>query len=147
MAFDGSLIRFGSSSSGAKLPLKYIQAKSYKVTPNRRQDLEPYRDANGLLHRNTLSHTATTVLFTTPPMWNDKMDAFTALLRSHYVNTQEGRLQKKINLYYYCPDTGGYKSGTFYVPDLEFNIDIVRKDKHGNWRMLYYPLTVEFIEY
>ena len=143
MAFDGALIRFGSSDSGSKLPLKYIQAKSYKVTPNRRQDLDPYRDANGELHRNTLKHTATTISFTTPPMWNDMMDDFTALLREHYSKT----LEKKINLYYYCPDIGSYKAGTFYVPDLEFNIDLVRQDKHGKWKMLYYPLTVEFIEY
>ncbi len=135
MAFNGSLLTFG----GTKVPLKYIKADSYKVVPNRRQDLDPYRDANGNLHRNTLSHTATTISFETKPMWNSDFATFMALLRNNYSNT----LEKKISVTYYCPDLDSYKTGTFYVPDVEYSIYMI---KDGT-KILYNPVTIELIEY
>lgn len=136
MAFDGYLIKSGSD----KFPLKYVYKESYKITPNRRQDLDPYRDANGLLHRNTLSHTASTIQFQTKPMWNDDFETVMSWLRSHYSNSQE----KKISLTYYSPDTNSYKNGNFYVPDIEMTMDLV--DTTNN-KVLYLSTTLEFIEY
>lgn len=136
MAFDGTLLRF----SGANFPLKYIYKESYKVTPNRRQDLDPYRDANGVLHRNTLQHTATTISFETKPMWNNEFDQMMAFIRNHYTNS----LEKKLRITYYSPDTGGYHEGDFYLPDFELNIDLVDTTRN---KMLYLSTTFEFIEY
>lgn len=136
MAFNGYLIKSGDDT----FPLRYVYKESYKVTPNRRQDLDPYRDANGKLHRNTLSHTASTIEFQTRPMWNNEFEAVMSWLRSHYSNSQE----KKISLTYYCPDINGYKTGNFYVPDIEMTMDLV--DTVHN-KIFYLSTTLEFIEY
>jgi len=134
MAFSGSLLTFG----GTNVPLKYIKADSYKVVPNRRQDLDPYRDANGELHRNTLSHTATTISFETKPMWNSEFATFMSLLRNSYSDS----LEKKVSVTYYCPDLDSYKTGDFYVPDIEYSIYMIKGTK-----ILYNPVTIELIEY
>lgn len=136
MAFNGSLLKM----SGDNFPLKYVYKESYKVTPNRRQDLDPYRDANGLLHRNTLSHTATTIQFQTKPMWNNEFDAMMSFIRARYSNSHE----KKIHLTYFSPDINDYKSGDFYVPDVEYVMDLVDTSRR---RILYLSTTLEFIEY
>ena len=136
MAFTGSLLRI----SGDNFPLKYVFKESYKVPPNRRQDLDPYRDANGLLHRNTLAHTATTIQFQTKPMWNDDFDKMMNFIRSRYTNTKE----KKLTLTYFSPDINNYMQGTFYMPDVEYNMDLV--DTVNN-KIFYLSTTLEFIEY
>ena len=136
MAFNGSLLKSGDD----EFPLTHIYKESYKVTPNRRQDLDPYRDANGKLHRNTLSHTATTITFETKPMWNNQFETVMSWLRSHYSNSSE----KKIPLTYYSPDTNSYKTGNFYVPDVEMNMDLVDTVNH---KIFYLSTTLEFIEY
>lgn len=136
MAFNGSLISLG----GSNFPLKYVFKESYKVTPNRRQDLDPYRDANGNLHRNVLSHTATTITFQTKPMWNTDFEAMMSFIRNRYTNVAE----KKLSITYYSPDTDSYKTGNFYMPDMEFNMNMV--DTYNN-RILYNSMTLEFIEY
>ena len=136
MAFNGYLLKI----SGDKFPLKYVYKESYKVTPNRRQDLDPKRDETGKLHRNTLSHTATTIELQTKPMWNNQMASLMSFIRSRYTNSSE----KKVSLEYYSPDTNSYKTGNFYVPDLEFNMNYV--DTTNN-KILYNSMTIEFIEY
>ena len=136
MAFTGYLLKSGNDV----FPLQYVYKESYKVTPNRRQDLDPYRDANGKLHRNTLAHTATTIEFQTKPMWNNQFETVMSWLRSHYSDSQE----KKIALSYYCPDINDYKTGNFYVPDIEMTMDLV--DTVNN-KIFYMSTTIEFIEY
>jgi len=136
MAFNGSLLSLG----GSNFPLKYVFKESYKVTPNRRQDLDPKRVESGKLKRNTLEHTVTTIQFQTKPMWNDEFDSLMSFIRSKYTNS----LEKKLNITYFSPDTGGYKSGEFYMPDVEINIDMVDTSKK---KILYLSTTLEFIEY
>ena len=136
MAFNGSLIKL----SGDNFPLQYVFKESYKVTPNRRQDLDPYRDANGLLHRNTLSHTATTITFQTKPMWNDEFDTMMSFIRTRYTNS----LEKNLHITYFSPDINDYKTGYFYVPDVEYNLDLVDTTRR---KIFYLSTTLEFIEY
>lgn len=153
MAFNGKLLEFadkstipssGDLTSSAitwdELPMTYIFRESYVCAPNRRQDLDPYRDADGYLHRNTLAHTATTIQFQTKPMWQHNMDALMAFIRNHYTIA----LEKKVALRYYSMDTNGYKTGVFYVPDIEFTLNMVLPDEQ---RILYNSTTLEFIEY
>lgn len=136
MAFNGSLLSLG----GTNFPLKYVYKESYKVTPNRRQDLDPKRVESGILKRNTLEHTVTTIQFQTKPMWNNEFDTLMSFIRGKYTNP----LEKKLNITYFSPDTGDYKSGEFYMPDVEINIDMV--DTSAN-KILYLSTTLEFIEY
>ena len=136
MAFTGSLLKSGND----EFPVQHIYKESYKVVPNRRQDLDPYRDANGKLHRNTLSHTASTIEFQTKPMWNNEFETVMAWLRNHYSIASE----KKISLTYYCPDTNSYSTGNFYVPVIEITMNYVDTT---NKKILYESTTIEFIEY
>ena len=136
MAFDGNLIYLGSGNT--PLPLSFIKVQSYKVVPNRRQDLDSTRNANGVLQRTVLDHYASTVEFATIPMDNTQMAAFMSLIRSKYSIEKE----KKIHLTYYCPDTDSYKSGDFYVPDIEFPIIYI-----DGTTIQYDSVTLEFIEY
>jgi hypothetical protein len=136
MAFNGYLLKL----NGSTFPLKYIYKESYKVTPNRVQDLDPKRVETGVLYRNALSHTVTTIQFQTKPMWNSDMSSLMSFIRSSYSNASE----KKVTVNYYSPDINAYKTGTFYVPDIEFEINMIDTSKN---KILYNSTTIEFIEY
>ena len=134
MSFSGYLLKI----DGTTLDHKYIYKDSYAITPNRRQDLDPYRDANGKLHRNVVSHYVTTISFQTKPMWNTELAQFMSFIRSRYSSTAE----KKLSITYYCPDTDSYQTGDFYLPDIQFPIHMI----DGN-KILYKSVQIEFIEY
>lgn len=139
MAYNNFLIKLGGST-GTALSLEYIQYETYKVTPNQRMDIEAGRDSTGLLHRSVVAHTATKVEFETPYMDSNKVDAMMTLIKNYWTSTKE----RKINLQYYDPETNSYKTGTFYMPDIEFNIrniDTVKKVVN------YDPIRIAFIEY
>ena len=117
MAFDGYLLKMGAD----EFPLSFVFKESYKVVPNRRQDLDSGRNANGILERTVLDHTASTISFQTKAMWNDELDEMMSFIREHYSIEKE----KKIVLKYFCPDINKYKTGEFYVPDIEYSINMV----------------------
>ena len=139
MAYNNFLIKLGGSG-GTALSLEYIQYDTYKVTPNQRMDIEAGRDSTGLLHRSVVSHTATKVEFETVPMDSGRVGTMMTLIRGYWTSTKE----RKINLQYYDPETDSYKSGTFYMPDIEFNI---RSIDTTNKIVYYEPIRIAFIEY
>lgn len=136
MAFNGYLIKMGADV----FPLSFVYKSSYTVTPNRRQDVDPTRNANGVLERNVLDHMPSTISFQTKPMYNNELNELMTFIRSHYSVEKE----KKIVLEYYCPDIDDYKTGEFYLPDISFPIDMVDTK---NKRILYREFQLEFIEY
>lgn len=135
MAFNGTLLTFGSY----KIPLDYIIADTYKITPNQRQDLDSYRDADGILRRNALSHTASKIEFDTQPLSGDKMDAFMANIRSNYINYNE----RNAKCTYYDPETGSYKTGELYLADPQWNL----LDCSSSGWILYGPTKFTLVEY
>ena len=136
MAFEGYLLKMG----GDVFPLSFVYKESYKITPNRRQDLDSGRNANGILERNVLDHMPSTISFQAKPMNNTDLDKMMSFIRSHYVSERE----KKLIIEYFCPDINGYKTGEFYVPDIEYVINMVDVEKKT---ILYYGFQLEFIEY
>lgn len=136
MAFNGYLLKMGADV----FPLSFVYKNSYSITPNRRQDVDSTRNANGVLERNVLDHMPTTISFKTKPMYNDDLEKMMSFIRSHYSVEKE----KKLVLEYYCPDINDYKTGEFYVPDISFPIDMVDVK---NKRILYREFQLEFIEY
>lgn len=128
MAFSGYLIKVGSNN----IPNRFISLKSYKSTPNRQQDLDSYRDANGYLKRNILPHTATTIQFSTPYLRLADKQALQAFLPS----------RKKLSLTYWNDETNAYATGDFYIPDVEYAIYSVTATD-----IIYMPIAYEFIEY
>jgi len=136
MSFNGSLLRMGADN----FPLSYVFKESYKVTPQARLDLDPFRNTEGWLMRNVLNHTATKITFQVKPMWNAEHAQMWAFIRSHYTIPHE----RKLILTYYCPDMDDYASGNFYIPDFTPQMDLV--DTVHN-KVLFLSYELSFIEY
>lgn len=140
MAFNGKLVELKTGGSYVNLPLKYIKAESYKVTPNQRMEASANRATTGLLHRNTVSHTSSKIELNTPPITNKEANAIHTLLSNAYTDN----LQRKLDIRYYDPTSDSYKTGTVYVPDIDYNI--IRID--SNLNVIYYDsVRIAFIEY
>ena len=137
MAYNGYLLKLGGSG-GTDFPMKYIKLEGYNITPNQRMESEAKRAVTGVLHRTTVTHTATKIELNTPNMTNLDVDAMMTLFRNYWTSTSE----RKLTLQYYDMETDSYKEGTFYMPDVKFIID------HIDGNMVYYKETrVAFIEY
>ena len=109
---------------------KFFQ--SYKSTPNRQSDLNPWTDSTGLTHRNVLPHTRSTITFTTPPLYlEDKID-----LQRHFPK------RTLVVIEYWNDETNDYATGNFYIPDVEFDVLMSYENT-----VLYRPITFELIEY
>ena len=139
MAYNGYLIKVGGSS-GTKLPMKYIKLDGYNITPNQRMESEAVRSVTGLLHRSTVSHTATKVEFNTPNITNKDVDDMMTLFRNAWTSVNE----RKLTLEYYDMETNTYKTGTFYMPDIKFEIDHIESALNI---IVYKEIRVAFIEY
>lgn len=114
-----------------------IKADSYKITPNARQDLDSYRDAEGVLQRNALKHTATIIEFDTIVMHEPKMQELMNSIK--YTHDAE----RDATCSYFDPETGTTKSGHFYLDsNLTFNIKQV-----WNGVIFYGECHFKFVEY
>ena len=136
MAFNGQLLYLG----GSAFPLKYVYKESYKITPQARLDLDPFRNTEGWLMRNVLEHTASKISFQVKPMWNSDHAAMWAFIRSKYSNAHE----RKVRLHYYCPDLDDYDDGDFYIPDFTPQMDLVDTARQ---KILFLSYELQFIEY
>lgn len=130
MAFQGYLIKIG----GKALPLSFIAIDSYKSTPNQRQDLDSYRDSNGVLQRKTLQNKPTKIEFNTPPMTSNELAVFKT-----YIPISN---RDKIKVEYWNDESATYQVADFYMPDPEYQIYQAR----GNI-LIYRPIRFAFIGY
>lgn len=116
-----------------------IRAGSYKITPNSRQDLDSYRDADGILRRTALSHTATVVEFDVKMLWESELRPLMNAITGSYINYNERDAQCT----YFDPETGTIKSGHFYLDsNLSFSIYAV-----WNGEPFYNETHFKFVEY
>jgi len=126
--------------SNGKLPLNYIALESYAITPNQVMDLDSGRNAYGVLVRNVLSHTATKIEVKTPYLHEAEKVSLMTTLSGAYSDSAS----RTLTIEYYDTTTSSYKSGTFYMPDIKFeiyNIDETSGD------IVYKPISLTFIEY
>lgn len=130
MAFQGYLIKIG----GKILPLSFIAIDSYKATPNQRQDIDSYRDTNGVMQRRILQNKPTKIEFNTPPMTLSELTAFKT-----YVPISN---RDKIKVEYWNDESATYQVADFYMPDPEYHIYQVK----GNI-IIYRPIRIAFIGY
>lgn len=115
MAYGGYLLKIGNYKINAK---KYIKFNSYSVYPNM-QDLEPWTDSNGLLHRNPVELKAVKVEFETPAgLTNAEFAEFMKNIRGQYVSAK-GR-----TVYFtaYVPEYDDYVTQYGYVADFQPSI-------------------------
>lgn len=88
-----------------------IKHDTYKIIPSARQDVDSYRDASGLLHRNTVEHTATSITFSIIPLQKSEMYQLMSRL---YSWAQKPEMKYKIR--YVNPLKGGQVDvGDFYL--------------------------------
>lgn len=133
MAYNGYLIKIGNT----QIPNKYIAIESFKVTKHT-QDIDSYRDATGVLHRNVLSHRVMKAEFTTPTMYASDVNALMTIINSKYTDSAT----KTATVEFYDAETNSYTSMTSYVPDIEFNV------KENSPRgLIYNPVRIAFIGY
>lgn len=134
--FQGYLIKLG----GDVFPHQYIEYESYQITPNRRLDLDSSRDANGLLTRYVLEHTASTLQFDIRSLEGEEQEIVTNFIFSHLANVAE----KKAAVTYWSPDISNYKQGTMYIPDIQWPIKKIDIKTNKIW---YKSVTIKMIEY
>lgn len=137
MAFNGNLLTVGSYVIGGDT-LKYIDYSKYTVIQNV-QDLDSYRDANGVLHRNALDHIPLKIeLETRPNLTNADILEFFGNIRSNFIVEKE----RKASVTAYVPEIDDYITQTMYMPDPQFKI---RKIQGG--KIFYESIRFAFIGY
>ena len=131
--YSGFLLKLGNF----EFPLKYIEAATYQVKRNV-QDVDSYRDADGVLQRNALSHYVVTVTFNTKPnLNNQQIGELMDNIKANYLN----ELEKKLLVTAYVPEYNDYITQEMYMADILFTIkgisDIIKYDR----------VTFDFIGY
>ena len=119
MAFGGYLLRVGNYEIDGT---NYIQEKSYKATRNI-QDLESYRDANGVLHRNALEHVPLKIeINTRENLTNEELGTFLGNIRSQFTIVAE----RKCVVTAFIPELNDYVTQEMYMPDPDITIKIIK---------------------
>jgi len=132
MAFNGYLLQVGSYQITGE---NFINEKSYKATLNI-QDLDSYRDANGVLHRNALDHVPLKVEINTRPGLNNfEWADFMGTIRANFTVPKE----RKCVLTAFIPEINDYVTQNVYMPDPEVTIDLIDKNiiKYGSIRLAF----------
>ena len=132
MAVEGWLLKI----NGKTFPTRLIAAESLKITPDQIMDLDPYRDADGVLHRTALPHTATSIEFTTTALYLKDAEILNSFL------PHDNRVKCQVE--YWNPNTSSYASGAFYIADVPYEFYMVDEEKN---EILYKPIKVTFTEY
>lgn len=109
VAYSGWLIKVGDYI----IPQKFIKAESYSAYVNM-QDLDPWTDANGYLHREAVELKAEKVEFETPPMLTNNQ--LTELIKNIEKNYTIPRARQLI-ITAYIPEYDDYVTQTGYLAD------------------------------
>ena len=134
MAFEGWLVKFGDTA----VPNGYLE--KYKETPNQRIEVSAYRDADVLLHRETSPNYKSKIVIPIRKLYLGEKILLKAIIDSGMVNETE----RKISATYWNSEEMNYKSGIFYIPDIEYTISRVDERKLN---MVYEPFEIQLIEY
>lgn len=119
---------------------KYIKYDGYDQTPNVRQDLDSYRDADGVLQRNALKHTATGIEFDTHVMWFEEYKKMISDMTASYINFNE----RDAMCSYYDFESLKMKTGHFYL-DSNWKVHMMWRPKEE--RFLVGEIHFSFVEY
>lgn len=135
MSYQGYLFKVGNFT----IPLSMMSHESYKVTKND-QDVDSYRDANGELHRNALTHYSVKVEWEIPPM---KKDAEIEQFFNNLYNQFSDVTEKCATCTAYVPELRGYHTGKMYLnSSVEFPIY-----RATSQFVQYQAIRLAFIEY
>ena len=120
MAFSGYLIKVSNAEDGTftEIPLKYMRAETYNVTPQQRMEWSAEHDINGFLHRVTVTNQPPKIEFNTPCMTNAEIVALNTILQSAYSIAAE----RKLWVQFYDAESDSYKKHECYMPDVQYKI-------------------------
>ncbi len=137
--FEGWLIKFGN----VVLPNRFILADGWNSVPNQRIDIDAYRDANVLLHRETSKNYKTSLKLNLGDMNLKEMEAFKTVIGLATLEIND-RNQRKLSVTYWNDEELAYSHAQMYMTDTEYSIhtvDEVCRDIEYN------SFTIELIEY
>ena len=128
-----------SSKVYTSIPLGKIRYETYQITPQQTIDLDSYRSENGNLLRNPVA-TKCKIEFNTPLMTDSEWADVWNIIKAGFNNNTE----RKLKLRYYDTLSATYKTGYFYVPDVQTTI---RSIEEGAGVINYNEIRIAFIEY
>ena len=131
--YSGFLLKIGNEIFN----MKYIKEKTYKGYVSV-QDLDSYRDANGLLHREALSHVPIKCEFETIPLNNEQYEQIMDMIRRNYIN----ELERKVTITAFILEYNGYVTQDAYMAEPQPQIQTIKDNK-----IQYAPLRISFIGY
>lgn len=131
--YSGFLLKIGNEIFN----MKYIKEKTYKGYVSV-QDLDSYRDANGLLHREALSHVPIKCEFETIPLNNEQYEQIMDMIRRNYIN----ELERKVTITAFILEYNGYVTQDAYMAEPQPQIQTIKDNK-----IKYAPLRIAFIGY
>jgi len=134
MAFKGWLIKFGEYP----LPNKFL--KQYKDTSNQRIEVSAYRDVTMLLHRETSPNYKSSIVLSIMELNLQEMNLLKNIINSGITDA----IQRKVEITYWNSEDMDYKTGDFYMPDIQKSIHFVEEDSLD---MHYEAFDIELIEY
>lgn len=134
MSFNGYLIKIGDYDTFFN---SYIVAASYK-TAKKVLDLDSYRDANGVLHRNALSHLSYTIEFDLKPLNDTRLETFMSAIRDNFTVP----IERKLSVTFYVPEDNTYVTQDCYMPDIDYTINHLEGDM-----IKYDSVSIKFIGY
>lgn len=133
MAYSGWLVKVGDYIIDAK---RFIKADSYSVYVNM-QDVDPWTDANGYVHRTAVELKAMKIEFETPAMLTNK--DLTEFMRNIQANYTVPRARQFL-LTAYIPEYDDYMTQTAYLADFTPQIY-----SNANGVIKYNPIRFAFI--
>lgn len=128
-----------STKMYVSIPLGMIRYETYQITPQQTIDLDSYRSENGNLLRNPVA-TKCKLEFNTPLMTDTQWGEIWNIIKAGFNNNTE----RKLKLRYYDTLSATYKTGYFYVPDVQTTI---RNIEEGAGVINYNEIRIAFIEY
>lgn len=128
-----------SSKVYTSIPLGKIRYETYQITPQQTIDLDSHRSENGNLLRNPVA-TKCKIEFNTPLMTDSEWADVWRIIKAGFNNNTE----RKLKLRYYDTLSATYKTGYFYVPDVQTTI---RNIEEGAGVINYNEIRIAFIEY
>ncbi len=137
--FSGWLIKFGD----VVLPNSCILADGWESTPNQRVEIDAYRDANVLLHRETSENFKTSITLNIRAMNLEEMTAFKTVIGLATLDINSKK-QRKLMVTYWNDEELDYKTATMYMPDVTYTIHTVDEVDRD---IEYNGFTIELIEY
>lgn len=137
--FSGWLIKFGD----VVLPNSFILADGWESTPNQRVEIDAYRDANVLLHRETSENFKTSITLNIRAMNLEEMTAFKAVIGLATLDINSKK-QRRLMVTYWNDEELDYKTATMYMTDTTYSIHTVDETDRD---IEYNGFTIELIEY